>query len=399
LSMLLLVDFEKQYFPVPSHVKSSLSSSWIRLYLLLWLDWILCILVFGPLGLAWWRGAWGVSDLVLYQMISKDDILKLSLIYLSVGLLGVSFCEICHHGIRAFAGNVGTIRHTLTARVFSVVWGFLDLLLWKGVWDGTDYVVGDRWHLAIVTVGLTIAILTLTRTCRTAISFPIGTSVDHPSLHISANTLLKSRGIDSLIHRFIDSVLSRGIEVTAVVLWKSIWILEDEFLTPKYVDLPNLETTDISLVIGLFINLLVFLLQFPLLRLCSNHPPGFITLAANWIFCQLATVSTVSSWRAGWHLVDVYYLPDNRVASLVTCLVFGIGGLLLMNCASLLHPGIGKDNLHQEGVMLGFYYTSYFYILERTRGNLEESLFGYTSEEREEGEREALVGSTSEEDD
>ena len=54
---------------------------------------------------------------------------------------------------------------------------------------------------------------------------------------------------------------------------------------------------------------------------------------------------------------------DNLCASYMTCMMFGLGGLLLLNCVSSLHPGVAKDSsIQTTGVAIPFYYTSYFYI-------------------------------------
>jgi len=213
-----------------------------------------------------------------------------------------------------------------------------------------------------------MVVLTLTGTFRTAISYPMGTSVDDPSLHISSSTLLDTAQAQCQAHRLGDSILSRCIEICVIGVWQGIWLLQDVFLSPTYLPMVHLETVFFCFTLGCLGSFLVFLLQFPLLRFCSSNQPGGRVLAVNWMYCCIAVLSTVSFFRSGWLLMDAFYLADNLGASYMTCMMFGLGGLLLFNCASSLHPGVAKDSTIQlTGVAIPFYYTSYFYIQDLAR--------------------------------
>ena len=79
----------------------------------------------------------------------------------------------------------------------------------------------------------------------------------------------------------------------------------------------------------------------------------------------------VFSFRSSWYLLDIYYLPNYRVASLVSAQVIGALVLLTLRCSSCLHAGIYRD-FPSEGVLVTFHHTVYFYIKninDRTRAD------------------------------
>ena len=51
----------------------------------------------------------------------------------------------------------------LVSRIFAVIWGFSDIYLWKGLWDGIDcYFAGGEkdWTVAATTFAVGVIILT-----------------------------------------------------------------------------------------------------------------------------------------------------------------------------------------------------------------------------------------------
>ena len=57
-----------------------------------------------------------------------------------------------------------TIWFMITSRIFSVIWGFSDVYMWKGIWDGIDCFFSDgkkEWTIAATTVSIGVVILVL----------------------------------------------------------------------------------------------------------------------------------------------------------------------------------------------------------------------------------------------
>ena len=51
------------------------------------------------------------------------------------------------------------------SRIFSVVWGFADIYLWKGIWDGVDCYLAEEkkdWNIAAATLTIGVLILGFT---------------------------------------------------------------------------------------------------------------------------------------------------------------------------------------------------------------------------------------------
>ena len=69
--------------------------------------------------------------------------------------------------------QIGTWRHVTVRNLYSIVYGILDILLWKGVWDGYDEWAGHGEWQATSTLVMGLMVLTLTRTVKTAWSMPV----------------------------------------------------------------------------------------------------------------------------------------------------------------------------------------------------------------------------------
>ena len=50
--------------------------------------------------------------------------------------------DMFHHNLREMAGEVGSLRHNNVRHMFSLLWGFSDILFWKGIWDQIDHTAG-----------------------------------------------------------------------------------------------------------------------------------------------------------------------------------------------------------------------------------------------------------------
>ena len=140
------------------------------------------------------------------------------------------------------------------------------------------------------------------------------------------------------------------------------------------------ESSFFSLSVGLSGGLFLFIVQFPLLKFYnsseSNVYVRYIFLVLNFIFNLAGVYITISryfvfSFRSSWYLLDIYYLPNFPVGSLVSAQVIGALVLLTLRCSSCLHAGIYRD-FPSEGVLVTFHHTVYFYIKninDRTRAD------------------------------
>ena len=57
-----------------------------------------------------------------------------------------------------------TVWFMITSRIFSVIWGFSDVYMWKGIWDGVDcfFAEGEKdWIIAASTLSIGVVVLTI----------------------------------------------------------------------------------------------------------------------------------------------------------------------------------------------------------------------------------------------
>ena len=81
--------------------------------------------------------------------------------------------DLFHQSIRNVAGKAGSWRHVIVRHVYSIVYGALDILLWKGVWDGYGHYAGQGPVQAAISLSAGVIALSCSRTIKTAWSMPV----------------------------------------------------------------------------------------------------------------------------------------------------------------------------------------------------------------------------------
>ena len=99
----------------------------------------LCI---GPLVVAFWRGTWGMYDHVMDHLVFHDNYATSNGYCLFLGSIFCLLIDLFHHNLRDRAGEVGSLRQNVLRHLFSLLWGFSDILFWKGIWDQIDHTAG-----------------------------------------------------------------------------------------------------------------------------------------------------------------------------------------------------------------------------------------------------------------
>ncbi|CAD7085963.1 unnamed protein product [Hermetia illucens] len=161
----------------------------------------------------------------------------------------------------------------------------------------------------------------------------------------------------------IFSVLVVGTLV--VVAWRGSWVFLDLTLYPGN---PTYSAWG-SLVIGYGIVGLTFALQ-PIMRWTCDRLTGLWRIAVADIFLFLSFLGTINVWRGVWQLLDIYFLPDNRLLS--DWLTHGLSFVLLalLNCSnSVLVRGVYIDAEEPAGqcVVFPIHYIRLFFQKERTK--------------------------------
>ena len=91
--------------------------------------------------------------------------------------------------------------------------------------------------------------------------------MDSPPDQILAPTFLDSEVTDSWTRRGADCLASRAVEVGVILVWHGLWTITDIITKEEdFFHLSHKESSFFSLFVGLSGGLLLFVLQFPLLK-------------------------------------------------------------------------------------------------------------------------------------
>ena len=193
ISRLFIEDFEVQNWKILEKTKHEILPKSGKLFGLYCFDYIFCHLIIGtynisdewnscfrflgPSVVAFWRGTWDYSNIWLDKDLFSGDLTLSNLHCLTIGLAITSGIDLFHHNVSNLAGDVGTVKHSILRHVFSIIWGFGDVIMWKGMWDGVDHWFGleegNGATIATVTLLIGLTILTLSRTMKAALSMPV----------------------------------------------------------------------------------------------------------------------------------------------------------------------------------------------------------------------------------
>ena len=153
-----------------------------------------------------------------------------------------------------------------------------------------------------------------------------------------------------------------------------------DFITETYFGMGLKETSWFSLEVGWSGGCFVLVWQLVLLSLHNNlsaASQSFLFLPLYSLHLLLQVFITISSFRAAWYLLDVYYLPTDPDTSQLTAMVVGLVILILLRVTSCLHAGVSSDrprstyqfininnsdNNFSDGILVGFHLTSFWYI-------------------------------------
>ena len=117
--------------------------------------------------------------------------------------------------------------------------------------------------------------------------------MDDPQTAFFCGTYLNSSAEWTLPRRCVDGILSRFVKLNAILLWHGIWSFSN-LLTVEY-KLSHEMSAWFSLVIGVVGALILFIVQFGLLKL-QKCLPGFIFKIVMVIFYLLGVFVTVSRY-------------------------------------------------------------------------------------------------------
>ena len=138
---------------------------------------------------ACWRGVWDYSHVWLEEGLCQGHLTQANILAFLVGLLITSIIDLYHSVLSQKAREVGGLVQTALRHMFSITWGFADIIFWKGLWDGYDHLAGFGVKQSMVTVVVGLSILTITRTIKAATSMPVIFILECPQITLSEEFL------------------------------------------------------------------------------------------------------------------------------------------------------------------------------------------------------------------
>ena len=84
--------------------------------------------------------------------------------------------------------------------------------------------------------------------------------------HITASTFLESEQTNTWMWKFLDAILTNLITTLSVLTWYGLWELEDLELE-VWLKWSHLNSSIATVVLGIIADLIIIILQMPLLRL------------------------------------------------------------------------------------------------------------------------------------
>ena len=196
---------------------------------------------------------------------------------------------------------------------FSVVWGFCDIYYWKAVWDGIDCIFGKSIETGIGTLCIGLFVLAVFKCLRSASSVPAGHTLDDVANCCTSYTYLQSQLSDTFVRRISDTFLTVFLEFFVILAWHGLWSLTDILTMDEYkmtlLNLSFANSAKLSLLMGIIINVFVYVLQFAYSLYIKNqsHKSNILSYIYGAAFSILCIFSSVQTFRGYWFLLDVYF--------------------------------------------------------------------------------------------
>ena len=132
----------------------------------------------GPSVVACWRGVWDYSHVWLEEGLCQGQLTQANILAFLAGLLVTAIIDLNHCDLSGKAREVGGVVEAVMRHLFSITWGFFDIIFWKGLWDGYDHLAGSGLMQSLGTTVVGLAILSTTRTMKSATSMPVSSNTE-----------------------------------------------------------------------------------------------------------------------------------------------------------------------------------------------------------------------------
>ena len=163
----------------------------------------------------------------------------------------------------------------------------------------------------------------------------------------------------------MDAALTLILIYCAISAYHGLWKCQEVYLSNYTEATPemNFLLIDSFLVaLSVSMSILGYISEFFLLWLHEQVIPNAAASAAYQAMLILAYVADVTLFRAVWHLLDDYFLPENPLLSNLVCHYGGFFIIVIFGVANTLHGGVSRERYRiQDGIMITRFYLTYFF--------------------------------------
>lgn len=335
------------------------------------LDSCISLFVVSPLVVGFWKGLWNNIEYydLKYQIFPKWYCIFICYIISSLVYYARDYLEkfiINGSDNQVKTSYLSSLRRAVIYRIYHYIFAFSNIMIWRCIWVIIPTIIGPDVLPAITLSVICFIPLVMMRSVRNLVAPPILIITDSKEFAFNFPTRYRIDGTREpglYIFDCLFSVLVIGSLV--VFVWRGLWVLLDLKLFPED------QTTSAwaSLIIGYAIVGVTFSMQ-PIMKWACEKLEGFWRIIVADVFLFVSFVGTVNVWRGIWALLDIYFLPDNKLLS--DWLTHGVSLLLLilLNCSnSVLVRGVYIDAEEPAGqcVIFPVYYIRLFFQKERTK--------------------------------
>uniref|UniRef100_A0A0K8T4D1 Fuseless n=2 Tax=Lygus hesperus TaxID=30085 RepID=A0A0K8T4D1_LYGHE len=265
------------------------------------LDLFLSTFLIAPLVVSYWRGTWGLMDVLVYP----GDAFRSALVSCFIGYVGTSVLTLCQDVLaRSLHPNTHRITYYAFSRAYSALFSFICVNHWRGGWMLFDFTGTEAGTIAIIT-GASVVLLMLTKTLRNLSAPPFAIATDRREGYFEVPRAFKY-STQNLGWYLLDCVFSVCVVGTLVVsVWRGHWSLLEIYLYPG----EPAKSALASIAIGYALVIVTFLLQ-PVMKYLARTLTGIFRLLAVDIYLLLSFSGTINVWRGIWNSLNYFFLPN-----------------------------------------------------------------------------------------
>ncbi|XP_055600468.1 uncharacterized protein LOC129749513 isoform X2 [Uranotaenia lowii] len=349
------------------HLQNQRNDEHIRLKRMLHAgDTLVSLFVISPLVVSHWRGTWDYMDQKKEYFPPWQCFLSGSLLHTFFALLRGPLQAVFSVPSNGEKSRWKTVRRFVVFKVYTYVFSISCIMHWRGGWNVMEMYLDYDLTPALVISGICLVPLLLMRAARNLLAPPFIIVTDHKEFVFNFPTRFRIEGSKEPLLYILDCMFSVLVIGSLVVfVWRGFWVLLDTQLFPE----DRALSAWASVLIGYGVTGVTFSLQ-PAMRWACDRLNGVWRVVVADLFLFFSFLGTINVWRGVWHVLDHYFLPENRLLSDWITHIVSLLLLILLNCSnSVLVRGVYIDAEEPAGecVVFPVYYIRLFFQKERSK--------------------------------